>query len=168
MFQKKVVQKAAYIISSFQEFSKILSNEKKLYITAILKTQQQAIYAVAHLKRYGISKDSMSMVGRSIPTDMFAISDTSLFNMPSFDKVIVAGSLRIKLLQLISQASGSGVSSGLVFLFISLSMPVEKAAQYQTCLQNGNILILIDADPRQKNVISTCLDAAGAKDIFQF
>lgn len=84
--------------------------------------------------------------------------------VPFLGAIVAAGPISAILLGAASGAIAGSAGAGLVSVFTALGMPEDKAALYQTQLQAGEFLLLVEVPQDRVGEYLLLLESAGAKD----
>lgn len=146
-----------------------MNNEEKK-IVGVFETEQNAINAIEGLKRQGYSSDEISVIGRNkeelkniedrtetkapagAATGAIAggaiggaaglLAGLGLLAIPGIGPILAAGPIAATLT---GAAAGAGAGT-LVGGLIGLGIPEDEAKEYDRYVNEGRILVLVDAD----------------------
>ena len=164
-------------------------------VSAVFKQQQDAEGVIKQLLDKDISKEHISVMGRNFHTEtkisgfitkkdvivdglasgalygslfgslLGLLAGVGVLFVPFVGTVVAAGPLGAALLGTTSGALYGALGAGLGSALISLGMPQEKAAIYQTRLQAGEFLLVAEVPEAQAEEIASLLKNAGGEEI---
>ncbi|MEO1134190.1 MAG: ChaB family protein, partial [Cyanobacteria bacterium J06639_1] len=85
--------------------------------------------------------------------------------IPFIGPVVAAGPIGAVLLGAASGALAGSAGAGLVSVFTALGMPEDKAAVYQTRLQAGEFLVMVEVPADRTGEFQLLLESAGGEEI---
>lgn len=88
----------------------------------------------------------------------------SLF-VPFIGTLVAAGPLGAALLGAASGAIAGSAGAGLVSAFVTLGMPEEKAAVYQTRIEAGDFMVAVEVPADKSGEFQLLLESAGGEEI---
>ncbi|MCT1398757.1 general stress protein [Paenibacillus sp. p3-SID867] len=108
--------------------------EKK--IVGVFRSEQEAAQAIEQLQRHGIPNEAISIIAKDQrEADMIAEQTGTMA-----PEGVAAGA-----------AVGAG-AGGLVGGFIGLGIPEDEAKEYESYIEQGRILVLVDADQENTGI----------------
>lgn len=164
-------------------------------VSAVFKHQEDTEGVVKQLLDKDISKDRISLMGRNFHTEtkisgfitkkdvivdglasgalygslfgslLGLLAGVGVLFVPFVGTVVAAGPLGAALLGTTSGALYGALGAGIGSALISLGMPQEKAAIYQTRLQAGEFLLVAEVAAQQAEEIAALLEDAGGEEI---
>ena len=164
-------------------------------VSAVFKHQEDTQKVVQQLFDKDISKEHISLMGRNFQTEtrisgfitkkdlivdglatgalygslfgslLGLLSGVGVLFLPFIGTVAAAGPLGAALLGTTSGALYGALGAGLGSALVSLGMPQEKAAIYQTRLQAGEFLLVAEVPTEKAEEIATLLEDAGGEEV---
>jgi len=164
-------------------------------ISAIFKTESQVDGAVRRLIERGVANDHISVMGRNFQSQtritgfiskrdvilgglrsgaifgslfgsfLSLLSGVGILFIPFVGSVVAAGPISALLLGATSGAIAGSVGAGLVSVLVSLGMPEQQAAVYQTRLQAGEFVLMVEVPSDRSGEYQLILEAAGGEAI---
>lgn len=168
---------------------------KKCTISAIFEEERQIDGVVRRLIDRGISKDEISVMGRNFQSEtkitgfiskrdvilgglrsgavfgslfgsfLSLLTGVGVLLIPFVGPVVAAGPIGAILLGATSGAIAGSAGAGLVSVFMALGMPEEQATLYQTRLQAGEFVMMLEVPFDRTGEYQLLLEASGGKDI---
>ncbi len=164
-------------------------------VSAIFKEQQQIDSVVRRLVDRGISRDDISVIGKNFHSEtkiagfitkkdvilgglrqgaifgsifgsaLALLSGVGVLFVPFVGTLVAAGPLGAALLGAASGAIAGSAGAGLVSAFVSLGIPEDKAAVYQTRIEAGEYLLAVEVRSDKSGEIQLLLESAGGEEI---
>ncbi len=164
-------------------------------ISAIFKEERQIDGVVRRLIDRGISKDEISVMGRNFQSEtritgfiskrdvilgglrsgavfgslfgsfLSLLTGVGVLLIPFVGPVVAAGPIGAILLGATSGAIAGSAGAGLVSVLMALGMPEEQATLYQTRLQAGEFVMMLEVPSERTGEYKLLLEASGGKDI---
>ncbi len=164
-------------------------------VSATFKSEAKLQEAVKRLLDRGISQDNISIMGRNFQTetritgfitkqdvilDSFAsgalygslfgsvlslVSGVGVLFIPFIGSVVAAGPLAAALLGATSGALYGALGAGLGSVLMSFGMPQERAAIYQTRVQAGEFLLVVEVPASKSGEIFLLLQGVGGEEV---
>lgn len=164
-------------------------------VSAVFKQEDDTQKVVQQLIDKDISKDHISLIGRNFQTQtkisgfitkkdlildglasgalygslfgslLGLLTGVGVLFIPFVGTVAAAGPLGAALLGIGEGALFGALGAGLGSALISLGMPQDKAAIYQTRIQAGEFLLVAEVAPEMADEIASLLESAGGEEI---
>ena len=164
-------------------------------VSAVFKEQEQVDRVVRQLIDRGISKDNISVVGKNFKSEtrirgfltrkkvileglkegaifgslfgsfLGLLTEVGVLLVPFVGAVVAAGPLGAALLGAASGAIAGSLGAGLASALISLGMPKEKATIYETRLEAGEFLLVVEVSAELAEEIAQLLESGGGEEI---
>lgn len=164
-------------------------------ISAVLKDEQKIDEVVRRLIDRGISRDNISVMGRNFQSQtriagfiskrdvilgglrtgaifgslfgsfLSLLTGVGVLFIPFVGPVVAAGPIAALLLGAASGAIAGSAGAGLVSVLTALGMPEEKAAIYQTRMQAGDFLVMVEVPGERSGEFQLLLESAGGEEI---
>jgi cation transport regulator ChaB len=164
-------------------------------ISAVFAEESQIDGVVRRLIDRGISKEDISVMGRNFQSEtkitgfiskrdvilgglrsgaifgslfgsfLSLLTGVGVLLIPFVGPVVAAGPIGAILLGATSGAIAGSAGAGLVSVFMALGMPEEQAALYQTRLQAGEFVMMLEVAADRAGEYQLLLESAGGKDI---
>jgi len=164
-------------------------------VSATFKEQKKLEEAVQRLLNRGVPKERISMLGRNFQTEsritgfltkkdvivdglttgalygslfgsmLSLLTGVGMLFVPFLGAVVAAGPLGAALLGATSGALYGALGAGIGSALMSLGMPQEKAAIYQTRLQAGEFLLVVEVPEDKAGEIFLLLQNAGGEEV---
>jgi cation transport regulator ChaB len=164
-------------------------------ISAIFQEQSQIDSVVRRLIDRGISKEHISVLGRNFQSEtritgfitkrdiilgglrsgaifgslfgsfLSLLTGVGVLLIPFVGPVVAAGPIGAILLGAASGAIAGSAGAGLVSVLTAMGMPEEQAALYQTRLEAGEFMMMLEVPADRVGEYQLLLESAGAKDI---
>lgn len=164
-------------------------------ITAIFQEESQIDGIVRRAIERGIPKEDISVMGRNFQSEtrisgfiskrdvilgglrsgaifgslfgsfLSLLTGVGVLFVPFVGPVVAAGPIGAILLGATSGALAGSAGAGLVSVLAALGMPEEQAAIYQTRLEAGEFLMMLEVPADRTGEYQLMLESAGAKDI---
>jgi cation transport regulator ChaB len=174
---------------------KAFSPTSERSISAIYKTQKDVQAVIDRLKNRGIPIEHISVLGRDFSTDtrvsgfitkkdvilgglkqgaifgslfgsvLSLLTGVGVLFIPFVGPVMAAGPLGAALLGAASGAIVGSAGAGLASLLVTLGMPEDKAAIYQTKVSAGEYLLMVEVPVDRAGEYQLLLESAGGEDI---
>jgi len=171
-----------------------MSSSKKC-VSATFKDEKKLHDAVQRLLNRGIHKEDISIIGRNFQSEakitgfitkkdiildglasgaiygslfgsvLSLLSGVGVLFIPFLGAVVAAGPLAAALLGATSGALYGAIGAGLGSVLISLGMTQERAAIYQTRVQAGEFLIVVEVPAEKSGEIFLLLQTAGGEEV---
>lgn len=164
-------------------------------ISAVFKDQKQIDDVIRRLLDRGVPKDHISVMGRNFQSEtriagfitkrdvilgglrtgaifgslfgsfLSLLSGVGVLFIPFVGPIVAAGPIGAVLLGAASGAIAGSAGAGLVSVLTTLGMPEDKAAIYQTRLQAGEFLMLVEIPSDRTGEFQLLLESAGGEEI---
>jgi cation transport regulator ChaB len=164
-------------------------------ISAVFKEQSQIDGVVRRLIERGIPKEDISVMGRNFQSEtritgfiskrdvilgglrsgaifgslfgsfLSLLTGVGVLLVPFVGPIVAAGPIGAILLGATSGALAGSAGAGLVSVLAALGMPEEQAAIYQTRLEAGEFVMMLEVSADRTGEYQLLLESAGAKDI---
>lgn len=164
-------------------------------VSAIFKERDQIDGVVRRLLDRGISRDDISVVGKNFHSEtkiagfitkkdvifgglrqgaifgslfgsaLALLTGVGVLFVPFVGTVVAAGPLGAALLGAASGALAGSAGAGLVSALVTLGMPEEKAAVYQTRVEAGDFIVAVEVPADKSGEIQLLLESAGGEEI---
>jgi cation transport regulator ChaB len=164
-------------------------------ISAIFAEQSQIDGVVRRLIERGIPKEDISVLGRNFQSEtritgfiskrdvilgglrsgaifgslfgsfLSLLTGVGVLLIPFVGPVVAAGPIGAILLGAASGAIAGSAGAGLVSVLTAVGMPEEQAALYQTRLEAGEFMMMLEVPAERVGEYQLLLESAGAKDI---
>lgn len=164
-------------------------------ITAVFSEREQIDSVIRRLIDRGISRDHISVIGKNFHSDtriggfltkrdvilgglkqggifgslfgsvLGLLTGVGVLFIPFVGTVVAAGPIGAVLLGAASGALAGAAGGGLASALVTLGMPEDKAAIYQTSLESGDFLIMVEVPESKTGEIQLLLENAGAKEV---
>lgn len=164
-------------------------------MSAVFKEQNQIDQVIRRLLDRGVPRDHISVMGRNFQTEtrisgfitkkdvilgglrtgavfgslfgslLSLLTGVGVLFVPFVGPVVAAGPIGAVLLGAASGALAGSAGAGLVSVLAALGMPEEKAAIYQTRLQAGEFLMMVETPADRSGEYQLLLESAGAEEI---
>ncbi|AUT02314.1 MULTISPECIES: ChaB family protein [unclassified Nostoc] len=164
-------------------------------ISAVLKEQKQVDDVIRRLLDRGVPRDHISVMGRNFQSEtriagfitkrdvilgglrtgaifgslfgsfLSLLTGVGVLFIPFVGPIVAAGPISAILLGAASGAIAGSAGAGLVSVLTTLGMPEDKAAVYQTRLQAGEFLVLVEVPSDRAGEFQLLLESAGAEEI---
>jgi cation transport regulator ChaB len=164
-------------------------------ISAIFAEQNQIDSVVRRLIERGIPKEDISVLGRNFQSEtkitgfiskrdvilgglrsgaifgslfgsfLSLLTGVGVLLIPFVGPVVAAGPIGAILLGAASGAIAGSAGAGLVSVLTAVGMPEEQAALYQTRLEAGEFMMMLEVPADRVGEYQLLLESAGAKDI---
>jgi cation transport regulator ChaB len=168
---------------------------KERTLSAVFKVDSQVDGAIRRLIERGISSDRISVMGRDFQSEtriagfiskrdiilgglrsgaifgslfgsfLSLLSGVGVLFIPFVGPVVAAGPIGALLLGATSGAIAGSAGVGLVSVLMSLGMPEKQAAIYQTRLQAGEFVMMVEVPADRSGEYQLLLESAGGEDI---
>jgi cation transport regulator ChaB len=164
-------------------------------ISAVFEEQNQVDGVIRRLIERGIPKEDLSVMGRNFQSEtritgfiskrdvilgglrsgaifgslfgsfLSLLTGVGVLLVPFVGPVVAAGPIGAILLGATSGALAGSAGAGLVSVLAALGMPEEQAALYQTRLEAGEFVMMVEVPADRTGEYQLLLESAGAKDI---
>jgi len=164
-------------------------------ITAVIKEREQIDSIVRRLLDRGISREHISLVGRNFHSEtriagfitkrdvilgglkqgaafgsffgsvLGLLTGVGVLFIPFVGTIAVAGPIGGLLLGAASGAIAGSAGAGLVSALAAWGMPEDKAAIYQTRVEAGEFLVMVEVPMNKSGEIQLLLESAGGEEI---
>ncbi|MEB3830342.1 ChaB family protein [Phormidium sp. CCY1219] len=164
-------------------------------VSAVFETQEQVNDAVNRLLERGVDRENISIVGRNFHSEtkisgfvtkkdvildglksgaifgslfgsvLSLLTGVGVLFIPFIGSVVAAGPLGAALLGATTGAIAGSAGAGLVSALVALGMPEDKAAIYQTRLQAGETLLVVEVPAEKIGEIQLLLERIGGDEI---
>jgi cation transport regulator ChaB len=162
-------------------------------VSAIFKTEDQIDTAVRRLIERGVANDHISVMGRNFQSKtrisgfiskrdvilgglrngaifgslfgsfLSLLSGVGMLFIPFVGPVVAAGPIGALLLGATSGAIAGSAGAGIASVLISLGMPKEQAAIYQTQLQAGEFVLMVEVPSDRSGEYQLLLESVGGE-----
>ncbi len=170
-------------------------NAPRKCVSAAFKEEKKLEDAIRRLLDRGIPKETISILGRNFQSEaritgfltkkdvildgltsgaiygslfgtlLGLLTGVGVLFIPFLGAVVAAGPLGAALLGATSGALYGALGAGLGSALIALGMPQEKAAIYQTRVQAGEFLLVVEVPADKSGEIYLLLQAAGGEEV---
>ncbi|MGB3652747.1 MAG: ChaB family protein [Rivularia sp. (in: cyanobacteria)] len=164
-------------------------------VSAVFKEQEQVDKVVRRLLDRNVSRDHISVMGNNFQSEtrisgfitkkdvifgglrsgaifgslfgslLGLLSGVGVLFIPFVGPVVAAGPIGGALLGAASGALAGSAGAGLASVLISLGMPKEKAAIYETRLKAGEFIVMAEVSADKTGEISLLLESAGGEEV---
>jgi hypothetical protein len=164
-------------------------------ISSVFKEQTQVDNVIRRLLDRGVPRDNISVLGRNFQSEtritgfiskrdvilgglrtgaifgslfgsfLSLLTGVGVLFIPFVGPIVAAGPITAILLGAASGAIAGSAGAGLVSVLTTLGMPEDKAAVYQTRLQAGEFLLMIEVPIDRSGEFQLLLESAGAEEI---
>ncbi|MBF2067889.1 MAG: ChaB family protein [Calothrix sp. C42_A2020_038] len=164
-------------------------------ISAVFKNQNQVNDVVQRLIDRGVPKDYISVMGRNFQSEtriagfitkrdviLGGLRQGALFGsffgsllglltgvgvlfVPFLGTIVAGGPIGAVLLGAASGAIAGSAGAGLVSALVTLGMPEDKAAIYQTRLQAGDFLVMAEVPANRSGEYQLLIEGAGGEEV---
>jgi cation transport regulator ChaB len=164
-------------------------------ISAVFKEKQQVDDVVRRLLDRGISRDHISVIGKNFHSEtriagfitkrdvilgglkqgaafgsffgsiLGLLTGVGVLFVPFVGTIVAAGPIGALLLGAASGAIAGSAGAGLVSAFVALGMPEDKATIYQTRVEAGEFLLMVEVPTNKSGEIQLLLESAGGEEI---
>lgn len=164
-------------------------------VSAVFKRQEALHDAVQRLLRRGVPQDRISIIGRNFQTEaritgfltrkdvildglatgalygslfgsvLSLLTGVGVLFIPFIGTVVAAGPLAAALLGATTGALYGALGAGLGSALVSLGMPQDQAAIYQTRVQAGEFLIVVEVPAEKAGETLLLLQSAGGEEV---
>ena len=171
------------------------SNSVDRTISAVYKTQAEVQAVIQRLKDRGIPVEDVSVLGRDFSTDtrvagfitkkdvilgglkqgaifgslfgsvLSLLTGVGILFVPFVGPLVAAGPLGAALLGAASGALAGSAGAGLGSLLMTLGMPEDKAAIYQTKVTAGEYLVMAEVPTDKTGEYTILMESAGGQEI---
>ncbi|MBD2464457.1 ChaB family protein [Oscillatoria sp. FACHB-1407] len=164
-------------------------------VSAILQDRAQVDTIIRRLLDQGISRDRISVIGKNFHTEtrisgfltrkdlvlgglrqggifgslagsvLGLLTGVGVLFIPFVGTVVAAGPIGAVLLGAATGAIAGAAGAGLVSTFVALGLPEDKATLYQTRVEAGHFLMMVEAGANQMQEVQKLLQEAGGDEI---
>ncbi len=164
-------------------------------VSAVFKEQEQVDKVVRRLLDRNVSRDHISVMGNNFQSEtrisgfitkkdvifgglrsgaifgslfgslLGLLSGVGVLFIPFVGPVVAAGPIGGALLGAASGALAGSAGAGLASVLISLGMPKEKAAIYETRLKAGEFIVMAEVAADKTGEISLLMESAGGEEV---
>ncbi|MBW4420003.1 MAG: ChaB family protein [Myxacorys californica WJT36-NPBG1] len=164
-------------------------------ISAIFKNREQIDTVVRRLLDHGVSRDHISVVGKNFHSEtrisgfitkrdvilgglkqgaafgsffgsiLGLLTGVGVLFVPFVGTVVAAGPIGALLIGAASGAIAGSAGAGLVSAFVAIGMPEDKATIYQTRVEAGEFLTMVEVPDSKTGEIQTLLQESGGEEI---
>ncbi|KJH73625.1 ChaB family protein [Aliterella atlantica] len=164
-------------------------------VSAIFKEREQIDGVIHRLLDRGISRDDISVVGKNFHSEtkiagfitkkdvifgglrqgaifgslfgsaLALLTGVGVLFVPFVGTLVAAGPLGAALLGAASGAIAGSAGAGLVSALVTLGMPEDKAAVYQTRIEAGDFMVAVEVPADKSGEIQLLLESAGGEEI---
>jgi cation transport regulator ChaB len=164
-------------------------------ISAVFKEQKEIDEIIRRLLNRGVPKDHISVMGRNFQSEtrisgfitkrdvilgglrtgaifgslfgsfLSLLTGVGVLFIPFVGSIVAAGPIGAVLLGAASGAIAGSAGAGLVSVFTAMGMPEDKAAVYQTRLQAGEFLLMVEIPSDRTSEFQLILENYGGEEI---
>ncbi|MFE1748379.1 ChaB family protein [Coleofasciculus sp. H7-2] len=164
-------------------------------ISAVFKDREQIENVIHRLLDRGIPRDDISVIGKNFHSEtriagfitkkdvilgglrsggifgslfgsaLGLLTGVGVLFIPFVGSVVAAGPIGAALLGAASGALAGAAGAGLVSALVALGMPEDKAAVYQTRIEAGDFLVVVEVPANQSGEIQLLLESAGGEEV---
>lgn len=164
-------------------------------ISAVFKEQKQIDNVIRRLLDRGVPKDHISVMGRNFQSEtrisgfitkrdvilgglrtgaifgslfgsfLSLLTGVGVLFIPFVGPIVAAGPIGAILLGAASGAIAGSAGAGLVSVFTALGMPEDKATLYQTRLEAGEFLVMVEVPSDRSGEFHLILESSGGEEI---
>ncbi len=164
-------------------------------VSAIFEDRQQANKALRQLLDMGVKREDISIIGKNLQSEtqitgffgradfikeglqsgaiygalfgtlFSALSGFGVLFVPFIGTVVAGGPIGAALLGATSGAIAGGAGVGLISALVSLGMPKEKAAIYETKIKAGGLMLTAETNQGTARELESLFQAEGGTDI---
>ncbi|MBD2741677.1 ChaB family protein [Coleofasciculus sp. FACHB-1120] len=164
-------------------------------ISGVFKDREQIESVIRRLLDRGISRDDISVIGKNFHSEtriagfitkkdvilgglrsggifgslfgsaLGLLTGVGVLFIPFVGSVVAAGPIGAALLGAASGALAGAAGAGLVSALVALGMPEDKAAIYQTRVEAGDFLVVVEVPANQSGEIQLLLESAGGEEV---
>jgi cation transport regulator ChaB len=163
-------------------------------VSGVFKEQEQVDNVVRRLLDRGVSRDHISVMGNNFQSEtrisgfitkkdvifgglrsgavfgslfgslLGLLSGVGVLFIPFVGSVVAAGPIGGALLGAASGALAGSAGAGLASVLVTLGMPKEKAAIYETRLKAGEFIVMAEVPANKTGEISLLMESAGGEE----
>jgi cation transport regulator ChaB len=163
-------------------------------VTAVFQEKQQIDDVIRRLLDRNIPRDDISVIGKNFHSEtrisgfvtrrdiilgglkqggifgsvfgsvLGLLTGVGVLFVPFVGTVVAAGPIGAVLLGAASGAIAGGAGAGLVSAFAALGMPEDKATIYQTRVEAGEFLVMVEVPANKSGEIQLLLESAGGQE----
>ncbi|WP_289500692.1 ChaB family protein [Gloeocapsopsis sp. IPPAS B-1203] len=163
-------------------------------VSAIFNNREQIDSVIRRLLDRGISRDDISVIGKNFHSEtkiagfitkkdvilgglkqgaifgsifgsaLALLTGVGVLFVPFIGTLVAAGPLGAALLGAAGGAIAGSAGAGLVSALVTLGMPEEKAAVYQTRIEAGDFLVAVEVPADKTGEIQLLLESAGGEE----
>jgi cation transport regulator ChaB len=164
-------------------------------ITAVFSEKEQIDGVIRRLLDRSVSRDHISVIGKNFHSEtriagfitkrdvilgglkrggifgsvfgsfLALLTGVGVLFIPFVGTVVAAGPIGAVLLGAASGALAGSAGAGLVSVLMTLGMSEDKAAIYQTSVEAGDFLVMVEVPANKSGEIQLLLESAGGKEI---
>jgi len=164
-------------------------------ISSVFKEQKQVDAVIRRLLDRGVPRDHISVLGRNFQSEtriagfitkrdvilgglktgaifgslfgsfLSLLTGVGVLFIPFVGPIVAAGPISAVLLGAATGAIAGSAGAGLVSVLTALGMPEDKAAVYQTRLQAGEFLLMLEVPSDRAGEFQLLLESAGGEEI---
>lgn len=164
-------------------------------VSAVFKEQKQVDEVIRRLLDRGVPRDHISVLGRNFQSEtriagfiskrdvilgglrtgaifgslfgsfLSLLTGVGVLFIPFVGPIVAAGPISAVLLGAASGAIAGSAGAGLISVFTALGMPEDKATVYQTRLQAGEFLLMLEVPSDRTGEFQLILESAGGEEI---
>jgi cation transport regulator ChaB len=164
-------------------------------ITAVFKEESEIKNVIDRLLNRGVSRDHISMMGRNFQSEtrisgfitkkdvilgglrsgaifgslfgslLSLLTGVGVLFIPFVGSVVAAGPISAVLLGAATGALAGSAGAGLVSALVTLGMPEDKAAIYETRLKAGDFLVMVEVPSDRSGEYQLLMESAGGEEI---
>ncbi len=138
-------------------------------ISAIGKNFQSETRIAGFLTKRDVVLDGLksgAIFGSLFGTFLSLLSGVGVLFVPFVGPVVAAGPLGAALLGATSGAIAGSAGAGLASVLATLGMPHEQATLYETRVQSGEFLLVVEVQAEQSSEVQRLLRQSGGEDVF--
>ncbi|MBD2092440.1 ChaB family protein [Microcoleus sp. FACHB-1515] len=164
-------------------------------VSAVFKERNQIDDVIRRLIDRGISRDHISVIGKNFHSEtriagfitkrdvilgglkqgaafgsffgsiLGLLTGVGVLFVPFVGTIVAAGPIGALLLGAASGAIAGSAGAGLVSAFVALGMPEDKAAIYQTRVEAGDFLLMVETPSNKTGEIQLLLESTGGEEV---
>jgi cation transport regulator ChaB len=164
-------------------------------VTAVFKEESEIKQVVDRLLERGVSRDHISVMGRNFQSEtrisgfitkkdvilgglrsgaifgslfgslLSLLTGVGVLFIPFVGSVVAAGPISAVLLGAATGALAGSAGAGLASALVTLGMPEDKAAIYETRLQAGDFLVMAEVPSDRSGEYQLLMESAGGEEI---
>jgi cation transport regulator ChaB len=164
-------------------------------ISAVYKQQEQVDQVIRRLLERGVPQDHISAMGKNFQSEtriagfiskrdvilgglrsgaiwgslfgsfLSLLTGVGVLFVPFVGPLVAAGPIGAALLGAASGAIAGSAGAGLVSVFVTLGMPEDKAAIYQTRLEAGEFMVMAEVPTDRSGEFQLLMESAGGEEV---